>query len=56
MDINAFVTRYWNPIAAQNEEELRKYFHEDACVRWHNTGEKMVSLLNGEKTNTWGSL
>ncbi len=39
MDINKFATRYWNHIAAQDEGEIRKYFHEDAYVRWHNTNE-----------------
>lgn len=40
MDINRFATQYWNHIAAQDEEELRKYFHKDACVRWHDTNEQ----------------
>ena len=40
MDIKRFVVQYWNHIAAQNEEELRKYFHENACIRWHNTNEQ----------------
>lgn len=40
MNIDKFVTQYWNHVAAQDEEELRKYFHEDACVRWHGTNEQ----------------
>lgn len=40
MDMNLFVIQYWNHIAAQNEEELKKYFHENACIRWHNTNEQ----------------
>jgi len=40
MDINQFIIQYWKHIADQNEEELKKYFHEDACIRWHNTNEQ----------------
>ncbi len=40
MDIESFIKQYWNCITAQNEEILRKYFHEDACIRWHNTNEQ----------------
>ncbi|HHV08913.1 MAG TPA: nuclear transport factor 2 family protein [Clostridiales bacterium] len=40
MDIDTLVTQYWNHIATQNEEELKKYFHDDACIRWHNTNEE----------------
>lgn len=39
MDVNQFIIQYWKHIAAQNEEDLIKYFHEDACIRWHNTNE-----------------
>ena len=34
------MSQYWSSIAAQDEEGLRKYFHEDACIRWHNTNEQ----------------
>ena len=40
MDINQFVIQYWDHIAAQNEKESKKYFHENACIRWHNTNEQ----------------
>jgi hypothetical protein len=40
MDINNFIIKYWMNIASQNEMELKKYFHEDACIRWHNTNEQ----------------
>jgi hypothetical protein len=40
MDTDRFVTQYWSYITTQNEEELRKYFHEHACVRWHGTNEQ----------------
>ncbi|WP_331526359.1 nuclear transport factor 2 family protein [Kineothrix sp. MB12-C1] len=34
------IKQYWNCIVRQDKEELRKYFHEDACIRWHNTNEQ----------------
>jgi hypothetical protein len=40
MDINQFVIYYWGHIAAQNEEALKKYFHENAHIRWHSTNEE----------------
>lgn len=40
MDINQFLKQYWVDVAAQNEEELKTYFHENACIRWHNTNEE----------------
>lgn len=40
MDINNFIIEYWKNIASQNEMELKKFFHEDACIRWHNTNEQ----------------
>ena len=40
MDINNFIIEYWKNIASQNEMELKHYFHEDACIRWHNTNEQ----------------
>jgi hypothetical protein len=39
MDIHDCIKRYWAHIAAQNEDALKKYFQEDACIRWHNTNE-----------------
>lgn len=40
MDKNEFIITYWSHIAAQKEEELKEYFHENACIRWHNTNEE----------------
>ncbi|MGF7144611.1 uncharacterized protein YndB with AHSA1/START domain [Anaerotaenia torta] len=40
MNIYQRIAEYWRYIAAQDEEELRKYFHKDACIRWHNTNEE----------------
>ena len=35
MDIKAF----WKAVLAQDEKEIRKYFHADAYVNWHCTNE-----------------
>lgn len=35
MDIQGF----WNAILFQDEQEIRKYFHQDAYVNWHCTNE-----------------
>jgi hypothetical protein len=40
MDINNFIIEYWKNIASQNEMELKNFFHENACIRWHNTNEE----------------
>jgi len=40
MDINNFIIEYWKNIASQNEMGLKKFFHEDACIRWYNTNEQ----------------
>jgi hypothetical protein len=40
VDIERYIKQYWNCIASQDEERLRGYFHEDACVQWHNTNEQ----------------
>lgn len=40
MDFDRFIQQYWLCIAAQEEEKLTNYFHENACIRWHNTNEQ----------------
>lgn len=35
MDIEAF----WDAILRQDADAIRKYFHPDAWVNWHNTNE-----------------
>lgn len=35
LDINSF----FKAVLSQNEAELRKYFHKDACIKWHCTNE-----------------
>lgn len=38
MDVYAF----WKAVLDQNAEEIRKYFHQDACVTWHCTNERFT--------------
>lgn len=35
MDIRA----YWRAVFNQQQEEIEKFFHENAFVEWHNTNE-----------------
>lgn len=30
---------FWKVTLKQDAKAMRKYFHQDACVRWHNTNE-----------------
>ena len=53
MDIN----QYWKHIAIQDAEELRKYFHKEACIRWHDTKEQFnveeFLLANCDYPGNW---
>lgn len=40
MDTENFIKQYWSNITTQNEVELKKFFHKNACIRWHNTNEQ----------------
>ena len=33
------VRGYWQAVLAQNEGEIRRFFHPDAEIRWHNSNE-----------------
>lgn len=33
------IKKFWNAILAQNEQEIREYFHQEAYVNWHCTNE-----------------
>ena len=33
------IKQFWKAVIAQDEEEIRKYFHKDAYVNWHCTNE-----------------
>ena len=34
--------RYWQAVLRQDRETLRGFFHPDAWVNWHNTGERFT--------------
>ena len=33
------IQEFWKAVLDQNEQEIRKYFHEDAYINWHCTNE-----------------
>lgn len=33
------IQRFWSAVLAQRADEIREYFHPDAYVNWHCTGE-----------------
>ena len=33
------IHNYWKDVLAQNEQEIKSYFHENAYVNWHNSNE-----------------
>lgn len=37
--MEAFIKEFWKYVAAQDKEELRTYFNENAVIRWHCTNE-----------------
>lgn len=53
MDIREF----WNAVLAQDENEIRKYFHKDAHINWHCTNERFTVdefiLANCEYPGDW---
>ena len=53
MNIRAF----WDAVLAQNEQEIRKYFHKNAYVKWHCTNEQFTVdefiIANCEYPGDW---
>ena len=33
------IQNYWHALLGQQADEIKKFFHEDAYVNWHNTNE-----------------
>ena len=33
------IQKFWDAVLRQDAEAIRKYFHPDAWVNWHNTNE-----------------
>ena len=40
MDIQLFIIQYWEDVAKQKEEALKRYFYENAYIRWHDSNEQ----------------
>ena len=38
-EVEMNVYDFWKAVLAQDEQEIRKYFHNDAYVNWHCTNE-----------------
>lgn len=53
MDVYAF----WKAVLDQDAQEIRKYFHRDACVNWHCTNERFTVeeflIANCEYPGDW---
>ena len=53
MNIQAF----WKAVLAQNEQEIRKYFHKEAYINWHCTNEHFTvdefMIANCEYPGDW---
>ncbi len=57
MSIKMNVYEFWRAILEQNEDAIRDYFHEDACVNWHCTNEHFsvdeFIIANCEYPGSW---
>ena len=51
------IYKFWKAVLVQDENELIKYFHEDARVNWHCTNEcftvKEYIIANCEYPGDW---
>ena len=51
------VRRFWKAVLAQDEQAIRRYFHEDAYVNWHCTNEHFTVdefiIANCEYPGDW---
>ncbi|MGN0026559.1 MAG: nuclear transport factor 2 family protein, partial [Clostridium sp.] len=51
------IKQFWNDVVFQNKDKLRKYFCEDAIIRWHCTNESFnvdeYIIANCEYPGTW---
>lgn len=56
MDVKGF----WKAVLAQNEKEIRKYFHEEAYINWHCTNEHFnvdeFIIANCEYPGDWDGI
>lgn len=51
------IYEFWNVVLAQNEKEIRKYFHNEAYIKWHCTNEQFnlneFIIANCEYPGNW---
>ena len=51
------VRHFWKAVLAQDEQAIRRYFHEDAYVNWHCTNEHFTVdefiIANCEYPGDW---
>lgn len=51
------IHEYWDATVKQSAGEMKKYFHTDACIRWHNTNEQFTAeefiQVNCEYPDKW---
>ena len=54
------IKKFWSAILAQNEQEIREYFHQEAYVNWHCTNEHFnvdeFVVANCEYPGNWGGI
>ena len=52
------IHKFWKAVLAQDEKEIRKYFHNDAYINWHCTNEHFnvdeFIIANCEYPGDWG--
>ena len=57
MEKKALMAAFWRDATEQNAAGLRRYFAEDAVIRWHNTNElfnlEEYIIANCEYPGTW---
>ena len=54
------VKHFWKAVLAQDEQAIRRYFHEDAYVNWHCTNEHFTVdefiIANCEYPGDWDGM
>ena len=54
------IKQFWKAVLAQDEKEIRKYFHKDAYVNWHCTNEHFTIdeylIANCEYPGEWDGI
>ncbi len=54
------IYEFWKAVLMQNEQEIRKFFNKDACIRWHCTNEQFnlneYIIANCEYPGDWDGI